>query len=367
MKGIDLTASPFGAAASRSGAALVVALALAGCFSPHAAPGAPCSEDGACPSGLACIGAVCVDPSTPPPDGPVDAAVDAQLIDGCVPVPEICGNGIDEDCDGNDPPCPANDLPAGAIDITNGGMLTLGIAAAHSDDTGHGCSPSGGRDVFYKVNLAAPTVFYVDTFNSNFDTVIRMYPGKSCTQIGSSSATCSNDACGGSHSQVAAQLPAGTSCIVIAQHDSDETMGGITMRAINTGHTGTALNFNGGTTAMSATSTTCGLTNTIDTMCTADAGSPGIEYYFMTCPGSHKVDLSDCDATWDSVIYLADSMDKQLTCNDDSDMTVACAASSANNSYISAASANGPGIYWAGIAGYTSNDCGSFTLTVAIH
>jgi hypothetical protein len=218
--------------------------------------------------------------------------------------------------------------------------------------------------------LTKPTVFYVDTFSSNFDTVIRVYPGKACTAIGGIAATCSNDACGGSHSQVATQLPSGTSCIVIAQHDADQTEGGITMRAINTGHTGTALSFAGGTTAMSATTTTCGSTNMVATTCSESVATPSLDYYFTVCPGTHTVDLGDCDATWDSVAYLKTATYADVACNDDSSDpgSMACPTGDpGNNSYLSAAPANGPGIYWAGIGGYTINDCGSFTLTAAIH
>src|SRR5437868_695044 len=104
---------------------------VAACYSPHAKPGAQCSPMAQCPDGLVCAPAThtCELGTTPPIDGPVDVSV----IDGCSPTPELCGDGIDQDCDGIDPPCPPNDQPNGAIDISNGGDFTADLRYAHDD------------------------------------------------------------------------------------------------------------------------------------------------------------------------------------------------------------------------------------------
>ena len=94
---------------------------------------------------------------------------------------------------------------------------------------------------------------------------------------------------------------------------------------------------------------------------------PSLDYYFLTCPGPHRVDLSDCDATWDSVAYLRSATYSEVSCNDDSSTTMPCAVASDSNSYIASATANGPALFWAGIGGYTPTDCGSFTLTATLH
>ena len=43
---------------------------LASCYSPQAAPGAPCSKEGTCPGALVCLEGTCVPPGTLPADAP---------------------------------------------------------------------------------------------------------------------------------------------------------------------------------------------------------------------------------------------------------------------------------------------------------
>src|SRR5262249_42293694 len=140
------------------------------------------------------------DSNTSPSDANEDAPPDAleHLIDGCSPSPEICGDGIDQDCNGSDAQCPANDAPAGAIDVTAGGAFTANLVAAHDDNGPGTCGAAGGRDVFYKVTLQAPQVYYFDTFGSNFDTVVRVFAG-ACTAVTGATPIrgCGDDSCGG--------------------------------------------------------------------------------------------------------------------------------------------------------------------------
>jgi hypothetical protein len=81
----------------RSAAAAIAVLAAA-CYAPQPQAGAPCAADGSCPRPLVCSprgtceapGGIDVDAPPPPP----------PLPDGCTPTAEICGNGIDDECNG---------------------------------------------------------------------------------------------------------------------------------------------------------------------------------------------------------------------------------------------------------------------------
>lgn len=65
----------------------VFALVIAtGCYAPSPSPGAPCGEDGLCPSGLECRADICVLPGTQPSDGPgPDVRTDGPPSDSTEP------------------------------------------------------------------------------------------------------------------------------------------------------------------------------------------------------------------------------------------------------------------------------------------
>src|SRR5262249_45297821 len=159
---------------------------IGGCYSPHASPGAPCSPDGSCPDGLTCT-----------PGGTCETAFDAPH------------GGGELGCE------PVNDRAADATDVSAGGGFSSDLSCAHARDVNNfGCS--GGADVFYSIHLAADETIYLDTLDSTVPTELRVYPGTAC-DAPKSSLTCTYGACGSQGAQTAATLPAGTTCIVVAQ------------------------------------------------------------------------------------------------------------------------------------------------------
>jgi hypothetical protein len=263
--------------------------------------------------------------------------------------------------------CAANDAPGGAIDISAGGTFTGDLRYARDDAAQADCGGDGGRDLFYKVVLAAPEVVYVDTFGSSFGTIVRVFPGKACTDLVIAPA-CNRNACGGAQSQIAGTLPAGTSCVVIDQHAAD-TSGMLTMHVTRGGRDGSPL----GPNMQTYTSTSCtGKDNSSpgnacagnDTATSEDAG-----YYFMVCPSQTlTLDASTCvDATvtsFDTVMYVRRVGNaNNLACNDD---TATCMARPArptkpDGSTFANVALGVTGLYWLTVDGY-SGACGTYRL-----
>ena len=340
-------------AGMRSAPTAAAAALVAACYAPQPQAGAPCAADGSCPKPL-----VCSSRGTCEAPGPGDPEVDAPPPppDGCTPTAEICGNGVDDDCSGGDLACAANDRPGGAVDVTAGGMFGGDVGLAADDVAGSGCGLDGGRDLFFRVVLTAPQVYYFDTFGSTYDTVIRVYR-KSCATVGAggAAAACVDDACGGGQSQVAASLPAGESCIVVDGRDGAQATGALMLRVVRGGRDGLPLARG----AQTYTGDTCAATNAsepLDMNCDGPgSGGKDHAYFFTTCPNEAlKLDADVCpEPMWDPVLYVKRVNGDQIGCNDDS-----CGF----GPRLTGVPVSGSSLYFLFLDGFTPQECGTYSL-----
>jgi hypothetical protein len=395
-------------------ATVVVAFGgMAACFSPTPQPGGTCAEGGQCPEPLVCDEATntCQLPGGPGPDadggGPdacipvaeicdgvdqdCDGAVDedfATLGDDCMvgtgaceaagtiecnsggsgvvctatrggPAPEICEDGIDQDCDDNDPPCPANDTAAGAIDLSAGGDFTGELAVARDDAEGS-CGAGGGRDLFYEITVMTDEVAYVDSFGSDFDVAIRLHDGP-CAAMLPAEIACYDDSCGGAQVMAAGLLSQGTYCIVVDQENgAAETTGHVELHVIRGRRPGIALPAMAGT----MTGTTVGGQNLTVPICEGDSDmAPDVGYFFTVCPGVTRTVTADtCENTnFDSWLSIREGDGRngpELACLDD-----AC-GDMGEDSMISE-DVTGPGLFWLLVDGW-ENDAGSYEMDYSI-
>lgn len=352
---------------------------VGGCYAPSVPTGAPCDKEHACPRPLVCsMGTnTCerseIDAFVPPTDQPVDAFVppiDSPPVSGCTPMGfDVCGDGLDQDCDGADEVCAANDLAADAIDVTTGGMQTGDLNLARDNAPQRGCGNDGGRDLYYKVTLAAPEVYYFDTFGSNFDVTVRVFPGKTCAQIAATETpACSDDACNSANSQLALQLPAGTSCIVVDQNAA-ATQGALTLKVVRGGHAGAPL-MPGPHTVMGDT---CNSTDVWKAFCSGDGGQEDA-WFFTVCPGTTAhVDASTCTVAanvhFDTVLYVRRTnvtSNFTIDCEDDSSTCPMVRPDRGDGqpdlSILADVPVPGPGLFWLALDGFDTGACGGYQM-----
>lgn len=334
-------------------------LVLGACYAPVPQPGSPCDDEHPCPSQLVCAAGT---------DRCERTDVDAPVPECTVTGAEICGDAIDQDCDGADTACAANDLAADAIDVTLGGTFEADLTFAHDDAPQKGCLGDGGIDVFYRITLSAPQLYYFDTFGTSFDSIVRVFPGTACDAItGSQTPSCDHDACASRDAQEVVTLPSGTSCVVVDQK-AGETGGAMKLRVIAGGRTGSALAAGPAT----VTGDTCTSTNQTDpnTPCNDVADAKDIGYWFTACPGeTRRLDASTCVAPanthFDTAIYLRAAGQQDLVCVDD---TSACPARpdradmQPDGSVFTNVAAVGPGLFWLVVDGFAAAACGGYQL-----
>ncbi len=357
----------------RAAAALFVWLGLGACYAPSFPTGAPCDEMRPCPSALICTkGGTCETSESMEPDE--DASIeepDAPPPDACVPSTEICDDGIDQDCSGADSTCAANDRPDDPVNITNGGTFNGDLMLAMDDYGEVGCGGTGGRDLFYDITITAPEVYYFDTFGSDFDTNLRVFPNRACDELtpGLTTLMCNDTSCGTDKSQLAFQLPSGTHCVVVDQHAA-ATTGALTLHVTRGRRTGTLLG-NGMQTMTGDTCTATHVWNPTISCNDSDNNAKDVAWYFTSCPGvNRKLDASTCvDPSmvhFDTVLYAHKAgQQADLVCRDDSEPP--CTARPDRPDHVDGTVLNdvnttGPGLFWLVLDAYGTNDCGGYRL-----
>lgn len=371
---------------------VLVLLSLAACYTPSLRPGNPCDEQHRCPMPLVCVVDTCEPTGSLPSDSPDAAreassdaagdaasdagdAGDAGIVADCVATgPDICGDGIDQDCRGGDAVCEPNDTPAGAIDVTGGATVAADLLRAHDDLSNAGCNTDGGNDVFYQVVLVNPEVYYFDTFGSSFDTSIRVFPGVACSAVaGAANPVCDDDECGGNSSQLALQLPAGASCVVVDKNQNaglDPDQGALQLHVVPGGRTGMALPRG----VQTLFGDTCQGINAMEPPrglggCQPAQLAPDLAYFFNACPNQPAlVDASTCTnpgrTHFDTELYIRSVAGVDLDCEDD-DQTCGVRPDRADGhpdgSILTAVATRSVGLHWLVVDGF-EGACGRYQL-----
>jgi hypothetical protein len=265
-------------------------------------------------------------------------------------------------------PVPANDTCAGAATLTmSGSLATVAGDTSSAGDDNPGCAGSAGPDVWYTFSIPSGMdhVVYFDTVDGGaWDSVLHLRRG---TCAASATVACSDNACGGSRSQLTAVLSGGTYYLVV-DGASAAASGAFTLR-----HQASMCSRG---TLIGADGRFCGATpgQGNDSTGTCQTGGPGSQtapdvYYFMgLCPG-RTVRATTCDAgtLYDTAIYARRNgcNGTQVDCDDDIDDGSCIVGAEWRASAIRIDSgAWGQGLYYVIVDGWGSAE-GSFCLNVS--
>lgn len=272
----------------------------------------------------------------------------------CLPRPEVCHDGRDQDCDGapddDCPPLETNDDCARAWPLDGSGVWTGRIGP---DTAGAGPSACGGAGgaLHFRLNVLADEILLLSTIGSEIETVLRV-------EAGACGATapvhCAAASCGVGNGRFVGTLAAGSYDVIVQAKERDAE--GIVRLAVQ--RTGCAdarpLEASG-----SYAGDTAGRPRTTMPGCGIGAG-PEEVWYFATCPGATEVELSTCEAsTFDSILELrrGSCRGPAAACNDDA--TAACAA--AGGSRI-ARRIEEEALWFLFVDGYLAGDEGAYRL-----
>ncbi|AUX20789.1 hypothetical protein SOCEGT47_012630 [Sorangium cellulosum] len=153
----------------------------------------------------------------------VDQDCDGIADNGCArpacasPRTEVCGNGADENCNGipddGCAPIRGADRCETPGELTGSMNYAAEITAANTPDVALPCGGEGG-EVFFRFTLPSEEVVYLSTLESDLDTALALLQGDGC---GGVPLRCARDTCGAARpgANLAARLPAGRYTVVV--------------------------------------------------------------------------------------------------------------------------------------------------------
>ena len=196
-------------------------------------------------------------------------------------------------------------------DADLGAAVGLGIGSGNNlganDDTQPGCTATTGQDVAFQWTAPSTDNFRIDTFGSDFDTVL--YVREDC---GGAELVCNNQAGGGDQSQVTLAATAGTTYSIVV--DGFGETGNISLAiaplpsscvdAPTAATLGPAI----------ASGTTIGAGDNEQTGCTATAAEDVVHHWIAPASGTYALDTFGSD--FDTVLEVRSSCASAIVCND---------------------------------------------------
>jgi hypothetical protein len=250
-----------------------------------------------------------------------------------VPPEEVCGNGLDDDCDSEtDEGCIDNDTCATPAPIAPGEPAG-GDTSTATDNSHASCHGTGAPDVYYEFTLDEASDVFLHTVPSGFDSVL--YASATC---GGSDLGCTDDIYRGyvqASGLILAGLAAGTYYVAVDGYQTGNA-GPYSLSLYETpaGVAGddcgrpVLIPRPGSGTATSVSGDTCAMTEQAEGSC--GGFGPDAVYYFAL-RSAHAVTFSTCNTatTANTVLYVRSVCNDdatELACNDDASGTAACAA-----------------------------------------
>ncbi len=285
----------------------------------------------------------------------------------CVPPAELCGNGVDDDCDTMiDEGCMAGctGTCAGARPVTgSGGRFTAMLAAG----TDTGTCGGAGSEAIYTFTLTGTSDVFITTHGTPIDTVVYV---RSCSCTGTE-VGCNDDADGVTSSVVQLNALAGGTYTVFI--DTKVAMSAMVTADIYISPAAAAGDRCGRPTRFvgpTAMGNTCGMASDTNGNCefTGSLDGPDRVYYLLVTGAARDIAFDTCTGCtgYDSSLELRrvctpTGLADRLGCNDDSCRSTCGGSGRARQSRV-ATTGLAPGLYYVFVDGYGAF-CGDYVLT----
>jgi hypothetical protein len=272
------------------------------------------------------------------------------------PTTEICGDAIDQDCNGVVEAVPGNSTCATATPYTIGSTVNADNLCSNADHASSCGLGSRGFDVAYTFNsTGSPTRYTIRmTGAATYDTVLHAHSSTACGT--GDELACSDDFAGANVSEITLDSPPSGPIYLVP--DTYAAGAGSTFTLTSSS---SALNNDTCTSPIAIrangtyTGSTVGRANnyTVPTTCSTFS-SGGDVVYSITARTTGTITVTTCGSGFDTVLYVATTCGQSTTaCNDDS-----CGVQSS----VSFAATAGT-TYYIVVDGYTTT--GTYTMTVS--